>query len=351
MTSSDTIERGKAGQTVAKLRVSEHGRLASIHREKQDESFIETRLQLEPSLQGMFDLKYLEEYISDETDEWTGGHTHDSGSGVGKRKQVYGLGAQSHRRLLRHVMALDLRQSVITFGLMYPNNFPEDPKQWHRHLEALKMRLVRRFSKKILNDQGKKKYEAEFAAIWRIGFELRKSGKGEPRAVPNIHIGLYLKGHEPAQLSRQWMGEFMEWLENSWDRIIGNQDKRHEQTSTCLYVFAHEEKEDVEFFFRYMAKPDTFDIAEYYPVGTGRVWGMWYKESLPMSPIIEIPLTSEQFDALQLYFKTRIWGDDVPDDLQYDALHYLPGIFEDLKLLLEQYPNPDQSQLDSELPE
>jgi hypothetical protein len=300
--------RDNGEQARGLLRVTKYGRLALIHRGTLDESLIDERIKNLVALNHPND--YQSGYIGYEGGDCPDSDIDDSKSGSGKRERVYGLSKSAIRRFLRFSMSLDLRQAAIAIGLTYPDDFPEDQKQWHKHLNALKKRLLRRFSQMRRNAQGKRQYTSEFSAFWRIEFTVRQSGEvKEGQAAPHVHIVLFLKNQEPAKLSEEWQTEFRAWLKKSWYEIVGSKNKDHLNVGAWMKILDLKEQEDVEYFLRYIAKPDyedkppDFDIAEYYPMGTGRVWGIWCKENLPMSPIVEIPITKEQFDLIQRYFK------------------------------------------------
>jgi hypothetical protein len=328
------------------LQVAKYGRWANIHRGTLDKDFFEERAKRLVAPNYLND--YRSGYIGYEGGKWPDSDFYDSKSDAGKRERIYGLSRPARRRFLRLAMSLDLRRSAISLMLTYPDNFPEDPKQWQNHLNALKKCLLRHFSQMSRNAQGKREYKSEFSAFWRIEFTIRQSGEiSKGQLVPHMHIVLFLNNQEPAKFPRKWLKEFWQWLSKIWNRIINNHSKEYQKARIDVKILRIRRKKSVEYFLRYIAKPDykdkpsDFDIAEYYPMGTGRVWGVWCKENLPMSPIVELSITEEQFDLLQRYFKEEIW-ELVIEEIQFESLQcFLDKDFEGLKALLEQCPGSD----------
>jgi hypothetical protein len=335
-------------QPAARLRIAKHGRLVSIQREGIVDKFHEGRVK------DLIALNYLDNYpvvySGDTGSEYLGCDVEDYKNGTAR---VYGLSKASRRRLLRLAMSLDLRQSAIALGLTYPDDFPEDQEEWHRHLLALKRCLLRRFSQMSRNARGKRQYKLEFAAIWRIEFDIRESGElSRGRVAPHMHIVLFLTNGVPTETWRHWLKELWQWLSNTWNRIINSHNRGYQKARIHVKTLKQERKRNnLEYFLRYIAKPDAkrkpddFNIADHYPMGTGRVWGVWYKEHLPLSETMEILITLEQFDVLQRYFKSKIWK-EVREDIQFNTLQCLLNEdFKELILLLEQHPGPDPDQI------
>src|SRR5215212_1768510 len=81
----------------------------------------------------------------------------------GVRSKIEGFSRVSRMNLLRKIASINrtafraYKGRLISLGLTYPHEWPEDPKLCKRHLEALRKRLTRMYG--------------EFAAYWRLGIQ------------------------------------------------------------------------------------------------------------------------------------------------------------------------------------
>jgi hypothetical protein len=79
----------------------------------------------------------------------------------GLRRKIRGFPKASRRNLLSRMASINrtvfraYKGRVISLGLTYPSEYPEDPKLCKRHLEALRKRLTRMYG--------------PFFAFWRMG--------------------------------------------------------------------------------------------------------------------------------------------------------------------------------------
>src|SRR5919112_5624107 len=83
----------------------------------------------------------------------------------GVRRKISGFSRKSRRNLLGRMASINrtafraYEGHLISIGLTYPSEYPEDPKLCKRHLEALRKRLKRTYG--------------EFSAFWRLGIQKR----------------------------------------------------------------------------------------------------------------------------------------------------------------------------------
>lgn len=249
-------------------------------------------------LKSLVALNYEDEYgmypLRQEGDE--------GGESSGKRGKVFRLSEQSRRRFMRETAQLDYSALAKTSAFLtytYPDEYPNDPKIWHRHLEALNGRLTRNFSKKL----GRHKYRSEFGAIWRVEFELQKQGVSAGLLDPHLHMILHL--HDKNQHGpTKWLSEQKEWLSEAWREIIDPEGAYEYIKDVDVVVLRTEE--EVAKMLMYIAKRDPVNVAEHYPEGTGRVWGRFSRHHLPLSPVLEIDLTPTQLNALHREFERRV---------------------------------------------
>jgi hypothetical protein len=103
----------------------------------------------------------------------------------------------------------------------------------------------------------------EFAGFWRMGIQKR--------GAFHFHLLLFVG---PSVGS---MGELRRFISSSWYEVTGKVSEGHLRTGTSVDV-VKKWKQATSYAERYMAKPEEF------PEGlqTGRIWGIWNKELLPI---------------------------------------------------------------------
>src|SRR5918993_517820 len=85
--------------------------------------------------------------------------------GGGIRGKIRGFSRGSRSTLLRRMASINrsafraYEGRLISLGLTYPSEYPDDPKLCKRHLEALRKRLTRAYG--------------PFSAYWRLGIQGR----------------------------------------------------------------------------------------------------------------------------------------------------------------------------------
>jgi hypothetical protein len=175
--------------------------------------------------------------------------------GGGIRDRVRGFSRESRRNLLRRLASINrsafraFKGRIIFVTLTYPHEYPEEPELCKRHLKALRKRLQREYG--------------SFAAFWRMGIQRRKAW--------HFHLLLFVG---PAIGS---VDELRRFISSSWYEVTGKASEGHLRAGTTVDV-VKKWKEATSYAERYMAKPEEF------PEGlqTGRIWGIWNKELLPV---------------------------------------------------------------------
>jgi hypothetical protein len=175
--------------------------------------------------------------------------------GGGIRDRVRGFSRTSRRNLLRRLASINRRAfrafkgRVIFVTLTYPHEYPQDPVLCKRHLKALRKRLQREFE--------------PFAAFWRMGIQKRGAW--------HFHLLLFV-GPSIGPLN-----ELRRFISSSWYEVTGKVSEGHLLAGTRVEAVKRW-KEVTSYVERYMAKPEEF------PEGlqTGRIWGIWNKELLPV---------------------------------------------------------------------
>jgi hypothetical protein len=175
--------------------------------------------------------------------------------GGGTRDRVRGFTRESRRNLLRRLASINrhafraFKGRMIFVTLTYPHKWPEDPELCKRHLKALRKRLQREYG--------------SFAAFWRMGVQRR--------AAWHFHLLLFVG---PSIGS---IGELRRFISSSWYEVTGKISEGHLRAGTRVETI-RKWKEATSYVERYMAREEEF------PEGlqTGRIWGIWNKELLPV---------------------------------------------------------------------
>jgi hypothetical protein len=168
------------------------------------------------------------------------------------RKNLLGLLASINRRAFRA-----FKGRAISVGLTYPTQYPEDPKVCKGHLEALLKCLKREYG--------------DFASIWRMGIQRR--------GAFHFHLLLFVPS-STGSTGSTFIGSLKEirrFIAHSWYEACGEISEGHllygshvEEIRTWREATSHAEK--------YLAKEEEFPE----DVETGRIWGVWNKEFLPI---------------------------------------------------------------------
>ena len=173
----------------------------------------------------------------------------------GIRGKVEGFSRESRRNLLRRIASINrtafraYRGRIMSATLTYPSEYPKDPMLCKRHLEALRKRLTRRFG--------------PFSGFWRLGIQ--------ERGASHFHLLLFV----PPSLGK--VKELRRFVSRSWYEICGEVSEGHLQAGTRVEEVRNW-RTATSYMERYVAKPERFPEG----VETGRVWGAWNEEMLPV---------------------------------------------------------------------
>lgn len=175
--------------------------------------------------------------------------------GGGPRGKVKGYSRASRLRHLREMAQIDRTAVRASKGksffvtLTYEGEaWPEDFTVCKAHLKALRKRLRRKFG--------------EFAGFWRLGVQRR--------GAPHLHLLLYA----PPSFGK--LKEVRAFVAAAWHEIVGGVSERHLRSGTCVDQLRTWKSMDR--VGRYIAKEEEFPAG----VATGRIWGVWGKELLPV---------------------------------------------------------------------
>ena len=173
----------------------------------------------------------------------------------GIRGKVRGFSTVSRRNLLRRLAAINRRAfrsfqgKVYFLTLTYPKQYPDDPELCKRHLKAFLKRLERRYG--------------PFAAFWRLGIQ--------ERGAWHFHLLLF------APTSFGTLPRLRDSVASCWYEVCGKVSEGHLRAGTNVEV-VRRWKEATSYAEKYLAKEEQFLEG----METGRVWGRWNKELLPV---------------------------------------------------------------------
>jgi len=173
----------------------------------------------------------------------------------GIRGKIRGFSRGSRKNLLRRLASInrtafrDYKGRIFSVTLTYPREYPQDSKLCKRHLEALRKRLKREFG--------------PFSGFWRLGIQQR--------GVWHFHLLPFVP---PSFGSLKELRNFVAF---SWYEVCGKLCEGHLLARTHINE-VRKWKSVTSYVERYVAKPEAF------PEGleTGRVWGVWSEELLPV---------------------------------------------------------------------
>jgi hypothetical protein len=185
--------------------------------------------------------------------------------GGGSRDRVRGFSRESRRNLLRRLASINraafkaFKGRLISITLTYPHEYPENPEVCKNHLKALRRRLQRKFG--------------EFAGFWRMGIQQRGAW--------HFHLLLFV-GQSVGSVRK-----LRRFVSTSWYEVTGKVSEGHLRTGTRVEAVKRW-KQATSYAERYMAKPEEFPEGQQ----TGRIWGVWNKELLPV-----------QWETIEVYLR------------------------------------------------
>jgi hypothetical protein len=196
--------------------------------------------------------------------------------GRGMRDRVRGFSRTSRKNLLRRLASINrsafraFKGRIIFVTLTYPHEWPEDTDVCKRQLKALRKRLERQFE--------------PFAAFWRLGIQRRGAW--------HFHLLLFVGSSVGS------IGELRRFISSSWYEVTGKVSEGHSRAGTRVETI-RKWKEATSYVERYMAKPEEFPEG----VRTGRIWGIWSEELLPLRwETVEVSLR-DAFRIRRIYRK------------------------------------------------
>ncbi len=167
----------------------------------------------------------------------------------GRRQGITEFSRASRRRLLQLLNSINKTKIKIPLfiTLTYPGEYPEDPTVWKQHLATWRRRMQRKYGR--------------ISMIWRLEFQRR--------GAPHFHLLAFIDAN-PADL--------YEFVSLSWYESCGEICPEHLRAGTRVESL-RSLRGMMAYAAKYMGKPEKFDSG----AGIGRVWGVWFKDQLPIS--------------------------------------------------------------------
>lgn len=232
---------------------------------------------------------------------------------AGGRGKITGFSMESRRRLMDVLFRVDWRKETVRdaratdahtyfITLTYGDDYPTDFEDYKNDLRIFQKRLDR-----WLNGR--------YSAIWKLEFQNR--------GAPHYHLVLFSR----RLLSADRLNE---WVSDNWAEIITNRmgyDATYQDTiravhagekssGRCVLPAYNPDGEDctrlVNYLSKYMAKPFKFvsHDNESVKVFTGRCWGIWHKDNLPLVPVHHMSFVDWQ-DFKRFLLAVRSWGREI----------------------------------------
>jgi hypothetical protein len=176
--------------------------------------------------------------------------------GGGLRGRVKGFSRASRLRLLRSLAQINrgvLRASrtrPIFITLTLPAAYPEDPEACKDYLRAFHKRLSRRYG--------------NLPGYWRMGMQKRGAW--------HFHVLLFLPPSAYGSTE-----ELRRFVAESWFEVCGEVSEEHLAAGTRVEL-VRDWRKVTSRAEKYLAKPEKFPEG----VVTGRIWGTWNEEQLPV---------------------------------------------------------------------
>jgi hypothetical protein len=173
----------------------------------------------------------------------------------GIRGRITGFSRVSRRNLLRRLASINrsafraFKGRLISITLTYPAEYPEDPEVCKGHLMAFRKRLKRKYGR--------------FAAFWRMGVQ--------ERGAFHFHLLLFVP------LSFGSVKGLRCFVSSSWYEVCGKISEGHLRAGTRVEE-VRSWKRATSYAEKYLAKKEEFPEDSQ----TGRIWGVWNQELLPV---------------------------------------------------------------------
>lgn len=171
------------------------------------------------------------------------------------RGKITGFSKKSRLRLLKTLGKVSKKELPYFITLTYPEKFPDEKEVYKSDLEKFIKRLVYRFPK--------------VSGFWRLEFQKR--------GAPHYHLLVW--GLPNADLTR--------YISNIWYQVVKSGDIKHLHAGTQIKK-VRSWRGVMSYASKYMAKEGD------YGQEVGRIWGVFNKNCVPWSPVLEIEISQQK---------------------------------------------------------
>lgn len=203
-----------------------------------------------------------------------------AGHGPGNRRKITEFSSSSRNNMLRKMARIRSLDDALFVTLTYPDEFPDDPAEWKRHLSVLRKRMMRRFP--------------YAGVVWRMEKKPRLSGKNRGAIAPHFHL-----------LVVGWPGSHLiarAWFRAAWYAIAHNGDK-HLGLAAVQVDPIKSRRHACYYVSKYMGKANQIERVNEVEgaIYTGRYWGTF--GNLDMAVILVIAASLDALVALKRLFR------------------------------------------------
>lgn len=163
------------------------------------------------------------------------------------RSEIKTFSRDSRGRVLKIMASIDHDRmgNAAYVHMTYPNEWPEDPLEWKRHLHNFRRELNRHIP--------------GMCAVWRL--------EPQKREAPHFHLLVW----------GGWV--HMKWLAKTWYRIVGSGDEKNLRAGTSVTAMKSR-RGAMWYTAKYLAKVEKGGEKQVFDLPVGRYWGVWNKERL-----------------------------------------------------------------------
>lgn len=190
---------------------------------------------------------------------WTRSASHKQAH---KRGKIVGFSKGSRRRMMTMMARIDKSELPIFVTLTYPDEYPS-AKKYKRDIKAFIQRLKRRWP--------------VAGGVWKLEFEIRKTGKNKGNLAPHYHILLYGVPYKEA----------LSEISKMWFEVVGSDDEKHLNAGTRVErIKSH--RGVMAYASKYIGKLISQDEVR---ESCGRIWG--YFGLIPFADEVKIIINRE----------------------------------------------------------
>lgn len=227
--------------------------------------------------------------------------------GGGMRGEVCGTSDQSRRRLMVTLAQLRPVGAVFFGTLTYADDTVEacggDGAALAVKMERDRDTFLKRLSRRWPGA----------SALWKVEYQDRKSGDFVGVLVPHSHLIIF--GMDASALAvpdayanlRRDAGKSADalllqgWVKQAWADIVGAGSPEHERRGADV-VELDSRRHGYRYIAKYTAKGGAL------PFRTGRTWGVFNRDALPVGPVVQLPVSECEVVQLKRLLKRWLKG-------------------------------------------